>query len=144
MGKTRYLILQPTRELAAQCHSMLMNLTKYLPGFTGSVIVGGSSLKQQQRELDAEPDLIVATTGRLIDHLHNTKGFTLEHVSVLVLDEADKLVDMGFKDEVTEIIKCCGNPKRQTLMVSATLNQDIKELAKLALKEALHFTVTQQ
>ena len=91
---------------------MLENLTKYLNTFTSCVIVGGSSMKQQQRELDSEPDLIVATTGRLLDHLHNTKGFTLENVEVLVLDEADKLVDMGFKDEVMEIIKNCGNPKR--------------------------------
>ena len=73
--------------------------------------------------------MIVSTTGRLLDHIHNTKGFTLEHVDVLVLDEADKLLEMGFKEELMEIIKNCGNPKRQTLMVSATLNQDIKELA---------------
>jgi ATP-dependent RNA helicase DDX27 len=137
MGKTRYLILQPTRELAVQCHSMLANLSKYVNTFTSSVIVGGSSMMQQKRELEEEPDLIVATTGRLLDHLHNTKGFTLEHVQVLVLDEADKLVEMGFKDEVMEIIRSCGSAKRQTLMVSATLNQDIKELAKLALKEPL-------
>jgi ATP-dependent RNA helicase DDX27 len=57
-----------------------------------------------------------------LDHLHNTKGFTLEHVEVLVLDEADKLLEMGFKDELLEILKHCNNPKRQTLMVSATLN----------------------
>lgn len=75
------------------------------------------------------PDLVVSTTGRLLDHLHNTKGFTLESVDVLVLDEADKLLEMGFKEELMEIIKQCTNPKRQTLMVSATLNQDIKELA---------------
>ena len=75
------------------------------------------------------PDLVVSTTGRLLDHLHNTKGFTLESVDVLVLDEADKLLEMGFKEELMEIIKQCTNSKRQTLMVSATLNQDIKELA---------------
>ena len=88
--------------------------------------------------------MIVATTGRLLDHIHNTKGFTLEDVDVLVLDEADKLLEMGFKDELLEIIKQCSNSKRQTLMVSATLNQDIKELAGLALKQPLQFTVSQQ
>lgn len=76
------------------------------------VIVGGSSIQQQKRELSEEPDLIVATTGRLLDHLHNTKGFTLENIEVLVLDEADKLVEMGFKDEVTDIIRGCGGAKR--------------------------------
>jgi ATP-dependent RNA helicase DDX27 len=56
--------------------------------------------------------LVVGTTGRLLDHLHNTKGFTLESVDVLVLDEADKLLEMGFKDELMEILKNCTNPKR--------------------------------
>jgi ATP-dependent RNA helicase DDX27 len=136
LGKLRYLILQPTRELAAQCHSMLLNLSKYLgkSSFTSSCIFGGSSIHQQRRELETIPDLVVATTGRLLDHVHNTKGFTLEGVEVLVLDEADKLLEMGFKEELMEIIKNCQAGKRQTLMVSATLNQDIKELAKLALK----------
>ena len=77
-----------------------------------------------------------------MDHIHNTKGFTLEDVDILVLDEADKLLEMGFKDELLEIIKQCSNSKRQTLMVSATLNQDIKELASLALKQPLQFTVS--
>jgi ATP-dependent RNA helicase DDX27 len=77
-----------------------------------------------------------------LDHIHNTKGFTLENVEVLVLDEADKLLEMGFKDELMEILKQCTSLKRQTLMVSATLNQDIKELAKLALKQPLQFTVS--
>jgi superfamily II DNA/RNA helicase len=65
-------------------------------------------------------------------------------VDVLVLDEADKLLEMGFKDELLEILRHCSNPKRQTLMVSATLNQDIKELAQLALKQPMQFTVSQQ
>jgi ATP-dependent RNA helicase DDX27 len=75
--------------------------------FTSCLIIGGSSMQQQQRELSAIPDLIVATTGRLIDHLHNTKGFSLEDIEILVLDEADKLVEMGFKDEVMQIVKNC-------------------------------------
>jgi ATP-dependent RNA helicase DDX27 len=58
------------------------------------------------------PDFIVGTPGRLIDHIKNTKGFTLEEVEILVLDEADRLIEMGFKDEVMQIIKQCNNPKR--------------------------------
>ena len=124
---------------------MCQNLTKYISNqFSSSVIFGGSSIHHQRRELDSSPDLVVATTGRLLDHIHNTKGFTLEDVDVLVLDEADKLLEMGFKDELLEIIKQCTNSNRQTLMVSATLNQDIKELAGLALKQPLQFTVSQQ
>lgn len=122
---------------------MQQNLTKYLKGTVSSAcIFGGSSIHQQRRDLEAVPDLVVATTGRLLDHMHNTKGFTLESVDVLVLDEADKLLEMGFKEELMEILKNCNNPKRQTLMVSATLNQDIKELAQLALKQPLQFTVS--
>ena len=124
---------------------MQLNLSKYMKGaFTSSCIFGGSSIHHQRRELDDSPDLVVSTTGRLLDHIHNTKGFTLENVDVLVLDEADKLLEMGFKDEIFEILRHCSNPKRQTLMVSATLNQDIKELAQLALKQPLQFTVSQQ
>jgi superfamily II DNA/RNA helicase len=56
--------------------------------------------------------MLIATTGRLIDHLNNTKGFTLDHVNMLILDEADKLLEMGFKDELIAIMKLCNNPKR--------------------------------
>jgi len=86
----------------------------------------------------------VATTGRLLDHLSNTKNFNLDSIDVLVLDEADKLLEMGFKDELLQILKHCKSQKRQTLMLSATLNQDIKELAGIALKKALQFSIKQQ
>lgn len=68
------------------------------------------------------PDFVVATTGRLIDHVQNTKGFDLSDVEVLVLDEADRLLELGFKDELYTLMDKCRNPKRQTLMLSATLN----------------------
>jgi len=124
MGKVRYLVLTPTRELAAQAHSMLQGLSKFMPpGFNTAAIFGGSSLKDQKRQITYEsPDFLVATTGRLIDHIQNTKGFTLEDVEVLVLDEADRLLEMGFKDELMQIVNQCKHSKRQTIMVSATLN----------------------
>ena len=127
-------------------HSMLQGLSKYMPkSFTSLAIFGGSNLREQKRQISHEsPDLIVATPGRLIDHLHNTKGFSLEDVEVLVLDEADRLLEMGFKEELMNIVKQCQHPKRQTLMVSATLNQDLKELAQLALKKPLSFSVDKQ
>ena len=112
IGKLRFLVLQPTRELAAQCHAMLLGLSRYLNHFSGAAIYGGSSLRQQKRDLECTPDFIVATTGRLLDHCHNTKGFSLEDVEVLVLDEADRLIEMGFKDEVEAIVRQCKNPKR--------------------------------
>ena len=141
IGKLRFLVLQPTRELAAQCYAMLQGLSRYLSAFSSAAVYGGSSLRQQKRDLESTPDFIVATTGRLLDHVHNTKGFSLEDVEVLVLDEADRLIEMGFRDEVTNIVRQCKHPKRQTVMVSATLNQDLKELASMTLKEPLTFTV---
>ena len=123
---------------------MLQGLSRYLTSFSSAAVYGGSSLRQQKHDLESTPDFIVATTGRLLDHVQNTKGFSLEDVEVLVLDEADRLIEMGFRDEVHAIVRQCKNPKRQTVMVSATLNQDLKELASMTLKEALTFTVQQQ
>jgi len=91
--------------------------------FNSLAVFGGSSMKDQKRSISCDsPDVIVATTGRLIDHIHNTRGFTLEDVELLILDEADRLIEMGFKEELMNIVKECKNPKRQTLMMSATLN----------------------
>lgn len=93
---------------------MLQNLAKFMPPqFNSCAVFGGSSLKDQKRQISFEsPDVIVATTGRLIDHIHNTKGFTLEDVELLVLDEADRLLEMGFKEELMTIVKQCRHPKR--------------------------------
>jgi len=91
---------------------MLVLLSKYLSGFSSLPVFGGSSLASQRGDLAHIPDFIVATPGRLIDHIQNTKGFSLEDVETLVLDEADRLIEMGFKDEVSKIIKYCENPKR--------------------------------
>lgn len=114
IGQLRYLVLQPTRELAAQSHAMLQNLAKYVPtSFNSAALFGGSSLRDERRKITQEcPDLVIATPGRLIDHMHNTKSFTLEHIEVLVLDEADRLLEMGFKDELMEVLKSCTCPKR--------------------------------
>jgi len=86
---------------------MLETLAKYVPNtFTSAALFGGSSLKDERRKITQEcPDIVIATPGRLIDHLHNTKSFTLEYVEVLVLDEADRLLEMGFKDELMEVLK---------------------------------------
>ena len=113
IGRLRFLVLQPTRELAAQCYAMLQGLSKYLGNsFSSAAIYGGSSLRQQKRDLECTPDFIVATTGRILDHIQNTKGFSLDDVEVLVLDEADRLIEMGFKDEVQAIVNQCRSPKR--------------------------------
>jgi len=143
---TRALILCPTRELAAQVLSMMTALIAYIrpEGFiTGSLIVGGAkNIKSQSLQLKARPDVIVATPGRLIDHLLNTASFTLGDIEFLVMDEADRLLELGFQDEITEIIKSC--PKqRQTLLFSATLDSTkIDDLIKLSLKRPVRVAVS--
>jgi ATP-dependent RNA helicase DDX27 len=96
---------------------MLESLSKYLvsqgdAGFSSLACFGGSSIKQAKRDLQNAPDFIVATTGRLIDHCKNTSGFSLEDVEVLVLDEADRLLEMGFKDELKTILEMCKSRTR--------------------------------
>ena len=132
------LILLPTRELAFQCSEMLKSFTKYLEEVTSVSICGGMSIENQINGLKANPDIIVATPGRLIDMLYNYKSLNsafLENINILVLDEADKLLELGFKDAIMEIISMIkANGNRQTLLFSATLNTKIVDLEKDALK----------
>lgn len=140
LAKTRVLIFHPTRELAAQCSSMLENLKKFiLPEITYSTIIGGSSIKKQELELQERPDIVIATPGRLLDIVMNSKNIHFNSIETVVLDEADKLLEMGFTEMIEELLK---NIKRdsdieniQTLLFSATLSKDIKRLAALALRD---------
>merc|ERR1712130_223869 len=100
----RVLVLTPTRELAAQCHEMTEQLSQFTDIRT-CLVVGGLSNKTQETALRSRPDIVVATPGRMIDHLRNAQSITLESVEVLILDEADRLLDMGFAEEVREIVK---------------------------------------
>eukprot|EP01125_Pyxidicula_operculata_P014106 TRINITY_DN4686_c0_g1_i1.p1 TRINITY_DN4686_c0_g1~~TRINITY_DN4686_c0_g1_i1.p1 ORF type:complete len:755 (-),score=258.39 TRINITY_DN4686_c0_g1_i1:247-2187(-) len=129
---TRVLILTPTRELGAQCHSVISNLSKYMKDIRVSLVLGGLSLQQQSVELRSRPDIIVATPGRLIDHLLNTQSFGLDDLEILILDEADRLLELGFAQEIEQIIKLC--PKgRQSMLFSATMTDKVSELMKLSL-----------
>jgi ATP-dependent RNA helicase DDX27 len=129
---TRCIILSPTRELCQQIHSMIENYIKYTD-LVARVVFGGANSAKEQKQLQENPDIIVGTPGRVLDHILNTKDFSFEHVEFLVLDEADRLLDMGFTDELTEIIKEL--PKdRQTVLASATLGERVKGLVNLALK----------
>jgi ATP-dependent RNA helicase DDX27 len=98
-------------------------------------VVGGLSIAVQAVELRSRPDIIVATPGRLIDHLRNAQGFHLDDVEVLILDEADRLLELGFADEVKEICKSVPR-QRQTMLFSATLTDEVNALVQLSLNEA--------
>jgi ATP-dependent RNA helicase DDX27 len=137
---TRVIILLPTRELAAQCHAVIQSLCKYT-SIRAALAVGGLSNKAQEVSLRARPHIIVATPGRLIDHVRNAQSFTLDDVEILIMDEADRLLEMGFKDEVEEIIRFTPSSARQTLLFSATMSPSLHSLIKLSLQNPVNMAV---
>ncbi|KAL1918487.1 uncharacterized protein VTP21DRAFT_3147 [Calcarisporiella thermophila] len=136
---TRVLILCPTRELAIQCHSVAVKLASYTDiGFC--LCVGGLSLKTQEAQLRQKPDVIIATPGRLIDHVRNSMSVTLDEIDILVMDEADRMLEEGFAAELNEIVKAC--PKsRQTMLFSATMTDNVDELIRLSLNRPVRLFV---
>jgi len=132
---TRALIILPTRELAMQCYEVFQQLNKYTR-LGCALVIGSSSMEKQQVELSRNPMIVIATPGRIIDHLQNSKNFDMDDVDMLVLDEADKLLDLGFMYELKEIIKSI-NPQHQTLLFSATLTGKVNELIELALRKPI-------
>ena len=105
LAKTRVLIVQPTRELAAQCSSMLENLSKFLvPRIAYSTVIGGSSMKKQENELFERPDIVISTPGRICDIILNSKNIYFNNIETLILDEADKLLEMGFQQMIEQIL----------------------------------------
>jgi len=105
---------------------------------TGSI--GGLSLKAQEVALRARPDAVIATPGRLIDHLRNSPTFALDALDILVLDEADRMLSDGFADELGEIIKACPL-SRQTMLFSATMTDSVDELVKMSLNKPVRLFV---
>lgn len=102
--------------------------------------VGGLSLKSQEAALRNRPDVVIATPGRLIDHLRNSPSFTLDNLDILILDEADRMLEDGFSDELTEIIKACP-PSRQTMLFSATMTDSVDELVRMSLQKPVRLFV---
>jgi len=129
---TRALILVPTRELAAQVEKVVNELGRRR-GVAGTVIVGGANMQQQERSLRQAPDIVVATPGRLLDHMWRGT-IDLAAMKILVLDEADRLLDMGFAPQINQILDALSE-QRQTLLFSATMPEDVKALARTRLRQ---------
>jgi ATP-dependent RNA helicase RhlE len=137
----RALILVPTRELASQVADSIKSYGKYLRLRT-LVIFGGVSLRPQIEALRRGADIIVATPGRLLDHAKQN-NIDLKHVEMLVLDEADRMLDMGFINDIRRVIRLLP-PRRQNMMFSATYSDDIRQLAQGLLHDPVQVEVARR
>jgi len=138
-NQVRTLILTPTRELAAQINASFIAYGKHLP-LTSTVVFGGVKINPQMMILRKGVDILVATPGRLLD-LYNQNAVRFNQVQVLVLDEADRMLDMGFIHDIKKILALLPQ-QRQTLMYSATFSEDIRELAKKLVRNPVQISVT--
>ncbi len=137
----RALILVPTRELAAQVAESVRNYGRYLP-FKSEVIFGGVSINPQISKLRRGVDIVIATPGRLLDHMQRGT-IRLEQVETLVLDEADRMLDMGFIRDIQKILRVMRG-SRQNLLFSATFSREIKQLANQLLNAPMEIQVARQ
>ncbi|WP_431136405.1 DEAD/DEAH box helicase [Psychroserpens mesophilus] len=135
----RALILTPTRELAAQVHESVKDYSEFL-NISSMVIFGGVNQKPQVARLRQGVDVLIATPGRLLD-LHNQNLLSIKRVEVFVLDEADRMLDMGFLRDIERIMKLMPE-KRQNLMFSATFSKDIRKLANGILNHPVQVEAT--
>ncbi len=127
------IIICPTRELAVQVKGEIDNIGKYLPDLKTVAIYGGEPITKQIHSLKFKPQIVVGTPGRIIDHI-NRKLVRLGEINYLVLDEADEMLKMGFKEELETILDA-SNPDRQTVMFSATMPKPILNITKKYMKD---------
>ena len=137
-NNTRTLILTPTRELAAQIQESVETYGKHLP-LKSTVVFGGVKINPQMMKLRKGVDILVATPGRLLD-LYGQNAIRFDQLEVLVLDEADRMLDMGFIHDIRKILKLLPS-QRQNLMFSATFSNDIRKLAKSIVNNPVEVSV---
>ena len=133
------LILAPTRELAIQIGDELRGLLTYYQGIRVAVLYGGAGIGGQIRQLEKKPQIVVATPGRLMDH-YNRKTVRLDKIQTVVLDEADRMLDMGFFKDVTRIIEKVKNRKNLGLF-SATISQEVMTVSWMYQRDEVEITV---
>ena len=138
-NQVRALVLTPTRELAAQVHASVVNYGKHMP-LRSAVVFGGVKINPQMQTLRGGVDILVATPGRLID-LYNQNAVNFKQLEVLILDEADRMLDMGFIHDIKRILAVLPK-KRQNLLFSATFSDDIRQLAKGLVNNPVEISVS--
>ncbi|CAO0791068.1 unnamed protein product [Mucor circinelloides] len=130
---TGAIIVSPTRELALQIFGVAKELLKHHQ-LTFGIVIGGANRKAEADKLVKGVNLIVATPGRLLDHLQNTRGFVYKNLKALIVDEADRILEIGFEDEMRQIVKILPDD-RQTMLFSATQTTKVADLARISLKK---------
>jgi ATP-dependent RNA helicase DDX27 len=136
---TRVAIFMPTRELAVQCFNVATKLASFTD-ITFALMAGGFSTRDQEAVLKTRPDVVIATPGRFIDHMHNTAAFQVENLEILVLDEADRMLEEGFETQLNEILTTI--PKsRQTMLFSATMTSSVDKLISIGMDKPVRLLV---
>ncbi|KAG6003016.1 ATP-dependent RNA helicase [Claviceps maximensis] len=129
---TGVIVVSPTRELALQIFGVARELMKH-HSQTYGIVIGGANRKAEAEKLSKGVNLLIATPGRLLDHLLNTP-FVFKNLKSLVIDEADRILEVGFEDEIRQIVKVLSNDDRQTMLFSATQTTKVEDLARISLR----------
>lgn len=141
---TGVIVVSPTRELALQIFGVARELMAH-HSQTYGIVIGGANRRAEAEKLAKGVNLVIATPGRLLDHLQNTQGFIFKNLRALVIDEADRILEIGFEDEMRQIIKVLPKDDRQTMLFSATQTNKTEDLARISLRPGpLHINVDSQ
>lgn len=130
---TGVIIVSPTRELALQIFGVARELMAH-HSQTYGIVIGGAKRRAEADKLTKGVNLLIATPGRLLDHLQNTQGFVFKNLKALVIDEADRILEVGFEDEMRQIVKILPSEDRQTMLFSATQTNKVEDLARISLR----------
>ena len=130
---TGIIVVSPTRELALQIFGVAKELMAH-HSQTFGIVMGGANRKAEVEKLVKGVNLIIATPGRLLDHLENTPGFVFKNLKALVVDEADRILEVGFEEEMKKIIRILPNENRQSMLFSATQTTKVADLARISLR----------
>lgn len=130
---TGVIVVSPTRELALQIFGVARELMAH-HSQTYGIVIGGANRRAEAEKLAKGVNLLIATPGRLLDHLQNTQGFVFKNLKALVIDEADRILEIGFEDEMRQIVKVLPKDERQTMLFSATQTTKVEDLARISLR----------
>ena len=130
---TGVIIVSPTRELALQTFGVARELMEHHSQTVG-IVMGGANRRAEAEKLSKGVNMLIATPGRLLDHLQNTQGFVFKNLKSLIIDEADRILEVGFEDEMRQIVKILPKDERQTMLFSATQTTKVEDLARISLR----------